>query len=86
MQSERFAQYHEGIPVYGADLIRQTDAGVTTAILGTLFTAVAEFVERYNPCWRLEKLAYRTPSEARAVQAETCCTESAAFARAEKML
>ena len=27
--------------------------------------AVAEFVERYNQCWRLEKLAYRTPLEAR---------------------
>ncbi len=27
--------------------------------------AVAEFVERYNRCWRLEKLAYRTPVEAR---------------------
>ena len=40
LQSERFAQYHENIPVYGADLIRQTDAGVTTAILGTLFTGI----------------------------------------------
>ena len=27
--------------------------------------AVAAFVERYNQCWRLEKLAYRTPKEAR---------------------
>ena len=25
----------------------------------------AEFVERYNQCWCLEKLAYRTPREAR---------------------
>ena len=40
LQSERFAQYYEGVPVYGADLIRQTDAGVTTAILGTLFTGI----------------------------------------------
>ena len=39
-QTERFAQYHEGVPVYGADLIRQTEAGVTTAILGTLFTGI----------------------------------------------
>ena len=39
-RSERFAQYHEGIPVYGADLIRQTEAGVTTAILGTVFTGI----------------------------------------------
>ena len=28
-------------------------------------TGVAAFVERYNQCWRLEKLAYRTPLEAR---------------------
>jgi bacillolysin len=40
LESERFAQYHEGVPVYGADLLRQTDAGVTTAILGTLFTGI----------------------------------------------
>ena len=42
------------------------------AIYGRVFrnladvrAAVAEFVERYNQCWRLEKLAYRTPREAR---------------------
>lgn len=39
-QSERFAQYHRGVPVYGADMVRQTDAGVSTAILGTLFTGI----------------------------------------------
>ncbi len=39
-RSERFAQYHEGVPVYGADLIRQTEAGLATAILGTLFTGI----------------------------------------------
>ena len=39
-QSERFGQYHQGVPVYGADLVRQTEAGVTTAILGTLFTGI----------------------------------------------
>ena len=33
--------------------------------LAEVRAAVAAFVERYNPCWRLEKLAYRTPSEAR---------------------
>ena len=33
--------------------------------LADVRAAVAEFVERYNQCWRLEKLAYRTPSEAR---------------------
>ena len=42
------------------------------AIYGRVFenladvrAAVAEFVERYNQRWRLEKLAYRTPLEAR---------------------
>ena len=33
--------------------------------LADLRAAVAAFVERYNQCWRLEKLAYRTPLEAR---------------------
>ena len=33
--------------------------------LADMGAAVAEFVERYNRCWRLEKLAYRTPLEAR---------------------
>ena len=33
--------------------------------LADVHAAVAEFVERYNRCWRLEKLAYRTPLEAR---------------------
>ena len=28
-------------------------------------TAVADFVERYNQSWRLEKLRYLTPIEAR---------------------
>ena len=41
------------------------------AIYGRVFrnlddvrAAVAEFVERYNQSWRLDKLAYRTPIEA----------------------
>ena len=33
--------------------------------LADVRAAVAECVERYNQCWRLKKLAYRTPSEAR---------------------
>ena len=39
-RSERLAQYHRGIPVYGADLSRQTDGGVTTSVFGTLFTGI----------------------------------------------
>ena len=34
-------------------------------VLAEVRAAVAAFVERYNQCWRLEKLAYRTPLEAR---------------------
>ncbi len=33
--------------------------------LAEVRAAVAGFVEHYNRCWRLEKLAYRTPLEAR---------------------
>ena len=33
--------------------------------LAELRAAVAAFVERYNQCWRLDKLSYRTPLEAR---------------------
>ena len=55
-RSERFAQYHEGVPVYGADLIRQTEAGVATAVLGTLFTGID-----------IDTTPDLTPSEARAV-------------------
>ena len=42
------------------------------AIYGRVFqhlddvrAAVADFVERYNQSWRLEKLGYQTPIEAR---------------------
>ena len=42
------------------------------AIYGRVFhnlvevrAAVAAFVERYNQCWRLKKLSYRTPLEVR---------------------
>ena len=31
--------------------------------------AVGEFVERYNAHWRLEKLGFRTPQEARQAHA-----------------
>ena len=33
--------------------------------LAAVRVAVADFVERYNQTWRLEKLAYQTPIEAR---------------------
>lgn len=47
-QSERFAHHHEGVPVYGADadLVRQTDGGVATAIFGTPFTDIDAWVSQ----------------------------------------
>ena len=33
--------------------------------LAAVRAAVADFVERYNQTWRLEKLGYHTPIEAR---------------------
>ena len=41
--------------IYGRDFLTLDDVR----------TAVGGFVERYNQSWRLEKLAYRTPIEAR---------------------
>ncbi len=40
LHTERFAQYHEGVRVYGADIVRQTDGGLTTAVFGTLFSGI----------------------------------------------
>ena len=44
---------------------RITHYGRVFRNLAEVRAAVAEFVVRYNQCWRLEKLAYRTPLEAR---------------------
>ena len=46
-------------------LKEQAVYGRVFRILAEVRAAVAEFVVRYNQCWRLEKLAYRTPLEAR---------------------
>ncbi|MEE2792346.1 MAG: M4 family metallopeptidase [Acidobacteriota bacterium] len=40
LRSERLAQYHRGVPVYGADVSRQTTNGLTTAVFGTLFNDI----------------------------------------------
>ena len=39
-RSERIAQYHQGVPVYGADLTRQTAGGVTTSVFGTQYIGI----------------------------------------------
>lgn len=39
-RSESLAQYHQGIPVYGADLRRETDRGVTMSVFGTQFADI----------------------------------------------
>ena len=60
-----------GHGVYGGRLVRYGIVlrWATTRRLVHGFVDVvptfAAFVERYNQCWRLEKLAYRTPLEAR---------------------
>ena len=46
-------------------LKEQTVYGRRFRNLADVRAAVAEFVDRYNQCWRLEKLAYRTPLKAR---------------------
>jgi Zn-dependent metalloprotease len=38
---ESLVQYHEGIPVYGGSLSRQTAQGVTVSIIGTVFDNVS---------------------------------------------
>ena len=45
--------------------LKQAIYGRVFHTLADVRAAVAAFVERYNQCWRLEKLAYRTPLEAR---------------------
>ena len=49
----------------GRTLKEQAVYGRVFRNLADVRAAVGEFVERYNQCWRLEKLAYRTPLEAR---------------------
>ena len=34
---ERLSQYHEGLPVFGGDITRQTDGGLTLSIFGTAY-------------------------------------------------
>jgi len=37
---EVFVQYHDGIPVYGGDVTRQTERGVTLSIFGTVYSDI----------------------------------------------
>jgi Zn-dependent metalloprotease len=37
---ERLAQFHEGIPVFGADVTRQIDGVLTTSIFGTFYSDI----------------------------------------------
>ena len=34
---ERLAQYYQGVPVYGADITRQTDGGLTRSVFGVVY-------------------------------------------------
>jgi bacillolysin len=37
---ERLDQYHQGVRVYGADITRQTDRGVTVSVFGNLYSDI----------------------------------------------
>ena len=37
---QRFGQYYEGVPVFGGDIVRQLDRGLTVSICGTAYTAI----------------------------------------------
>jgi thermolysin len=37
---ERLAQYHEGVPVFGGELVRQSDLAGTVSVFGTLYEGV----------------------------------------------
>ena len=39
-QHERFAQYHKGLKVYGAEVTRQTETGLTVSIFGEFYTDI----------------------------------------------
>ena len=37
---DRFRQYHDGVPIFGAEVTRQTARGVTVSLFGTLHLGV----------------------------------------------
>lgn len=39
-QHERLAQFHDGIPIFGAEVTRQTDRGVAVSMYGTLYRGI----------------------------------------------
>ena len=61
----RFLAPYGVVERWNRTLKEQAVYGRVLRNLAAVRAAVAEFVERYNQCWRLEKLAYRTPLEAR---------------------
>ena len=42
---ERLSQFYKGVSVFGADVTRQTDAGLTVSLFGTLYLDIAISVE-----------------------------------------
>ena len=50
---------------WSTDTIPQPNRKSGFQRLDDVRAAVADFVERYNQSWRLEKLGYQTPIEAR---------------------
>ena len=53
---ERLQQYHEGIPVWGADVVRDSDGGVTQSIFGALSP---DFVLSTQPALSVEAATER---------------------------
>ncbi len=39
-EHERLAQYHQGVPVFGGELVRQTDGGTTVSVFGTYYEGI----------------------------------------------
>jgi thermolysin len=37
---ERMTQFHEGVPVFGGEAVRQTDSGVTVSLFGTIYQGI----------------------------------------------
>ena len=48
-QHERYTQYHQGLKVYGAEVTRQTEAGVTVSIFGQFYPDIQIRTTPSNP-------------------------------------
>jgi Zn-dependent metalloprotease len=57
---ERLAQLHRGVPVFGGELTRQSDASSTLTVFGTLYEGIdVDVAPRLSPADALARLAAR---------------------------